>query len=55
MSLALEALDLNDDTELTPEGVAVATVTSDDDGEYRERSDEELADLLAEFDLHAEE
>ena len=55
MSLALEALDLNDDTELTPEGVAVATVTSDDDGEYRERSDEELADLLAEFDLHAQE
>ncbi|ERH05002.1 MAG: proteasome endopeptidase complex, archaeal, alpha subunit [uncultured archaeon A07HR60] len=55
MSLALEALDLNDDTELTPEGVAVATVTSDDDGEYRERSDDELADLLAEFDLHAEE
>lgn len=55
ISLALEALDLNDDTELTPEGVAVATVTSDDDGEYRERSDDELADLLAEFDLHAEE
>ncbi len=51
MSLALEALAQEEDTKLSPEGVAVSTVTADDDNEYRERTNEELEELLAEFDL----
>jgi proteasome alpha subunit len=52
VGLALDTLAEANDGELAPDGVGVATITVDD-GEYVERSNEELETVLAERDLLA--